>query len=251
MKTNFIALAAILFLSNTLSADMTRVEMGVGVWTQDTQGTMSYTDSGATGKYKSNEKDYSQAYAWMLIKHPIPILPNLRLEYVTLDDEGEVSGKFKDFELPVGVTSTLTYDMKQYDIIPYYNILDNTAWTTLDVGLDLKVVDYSYTVSAVSGLYSGYNDSDTVVLPLLYVRTRIEVPATDIALEADVKYIQYKDSKVYDVRAKIDYTLSFIPVIQPGLEIGYRVQKLDIDEDDKVKVDMEYSGIYAGLIVRF
>jgi outer membrane protein len=251
MKTNLIALAAILFLSNTLSADMTRVEMGAGVWTQDTKGTMSYTDNGATGQYKSAEKDYSQAYAWMLIKHPIPILPNLRLEYVQLDDEGAVSGKFKDFELPVGVTSTLTYDMKQYDVIPYYNILDNTAWTTLDIGLDLKVIDYSYTVGSVAGLYDGYNDSDVVVIPLLYVRTRLEIPATDFGIEADVKYVQYKDSKVYDVRAKIDYTLSFIPVIQPALEIGYRMQKIDIDDSDKTLVNMEYSGVYAGLMVRF
>jgi outer membrane protein len=210
---------------------------------------MNYTDNGADGAYTSDEKDYSQVYVWMLIKHPIPILPNLRLEYVSMEDEGSVSGTFKDFDVPIGQT-TLTYKMKQYDIIPYYNILDNTAWTTLDIGLDLKVVDVSYDVAPSTG-FTGYSDSEVVVIPLLYVRARVEVPATDIGLEADVKYVAYDGSKVYDVRAKIDYTLSFIPVIQPAFEIGYRVQKLDLDDDENARVDMEYSGFYAGLMLRF
>ena len=252
MKKSLIALATALFLSNILSADMARVEMGVGAWTQDTSGTARYKDNGANGEYKSYEKDYSQAYAWMLIKHPIPILPNLRLEYASLEDEGIVSGSFKDFDIPIGETSRLTYDMKQYDIIPYYNLLDNTAWITLDLGLDVKIIDVSYDVASTA-TYEGYSDDEMIAIPLLYVRTRIEIPSTDIGLEADVKYVSYKDSKVYDVRAKIDYTLSFIPVIQPAIEIGYRMQKLDLNEDDfsDASVDMEFSGVYAGLMLRF
>jgi outer membrane protein len=240
-------------LTSALNADMARVEMGVGAWTQDTEGTMSYSDNGATGKYRSAEKDYSQVYAWMLIKHPIPILPNLRLEYAKLEDEGSVTGEFKDFIVPGGLTTSLTYDIDQYDIIPYYNLLDNTAWITLDVGLDIKIVDVSYDVSPIAGIYEGYSDSETIPIPLLYVRTRVEIPATDIGIEADVKYVTYKESKVYDARVKVDYTLSFIPVIQPAIEVGYRIQKLDLDEDDfsDASVDMEYSGFYAGLMLRF
>jgi hypothetical protein len=46
--------------------------------------------------------------------------------------------------------------------------------------------------------------------------------------------------------------LNFIPVIQPALEIGYRVQKIDIDEDSiDAKLDIDFSGVYAGLMVRF
>ncbi|HEY9203198.1 MAG TPA: TIGR04219 family outer membrane beta-barrel protein, partial [Sulfurimonas sp.] len=147
--------------------------------------------------------------------------------------------------------TTLSYDMKQYDIIPYYNILDNTAWITLDLGLDIKIVDASYT-AAPSAPFTGYSDSVTFALPLLYVRTRVEIPATNIGLEADVKYVTTGDSTVYDVRAKVDYTLDFIPVVQPALEVGYRVQKLDIDESGvDAKLDIDFSGIYAGLMLRF
>ncbi|MFA5233499.1 MAG: TIGR04219 family outer membrane beta-barrel protein [Sulfurimonas sp.] len=250
MKKVFYSLACTALLASCVMADFTRVEMGAGAWSQTPKGEASYTDGGADGRYVSNEKEENSAYVWALVKHPIPIVPNLRLEYVTLEDSGLATGEFEDFDIGAA-TTTLSYDMKQYDIIPYYNILDNTAWITLDLGLDIKVVDLSYT-AAPSAPFTGYDDSVTFAVPLLYVRGRVEIPATDIGLEADVKYITTGDSTVYDVRAKVDYTLDFIPAIQPAIEVGYRAQKLDIDESGvDAKLDIDYSGFYAGLMVRF
>ena len=250
LKKIFSTLTCGAILAVSVQADITRVEMGVGAWMQESKGGATYTDSGADGVYTSTKDDNTQPYVWVLIKHPVPLVPNLRLEYVSLEDKGLVTGEFKKFDVG-GITTTMSYDMKQYDIIPYYNILDNTAWITLDLGLDIKVIDVSYDVKA-SGAFTGYKDSEIIAIPLLYVRTRFEIPATDIGIEADVKYVTTGDSTVYDVRAKIDYTLDFMPVIQPALELGYRVQKIDIDESGvDAKVDLEFSGVYVGLMLRF
>ena len=251
MKKILTTLAVGAMLATAASADFARVEMGVGAWNQTPSGTMSYTESGVvTGNYLSDEKESTEGYVWMLIKHPIPVIPNNRLEYTSIEDGGVVSGQFKDFNT-LGTTTTLNYDMKQYDIIPYYNILDNTGWVTIDLGLDIKIIDTSYEVAPTVG-YGGDEDSETIVVPLAYLRGRIEIPTTDIGLEADVKYITNGDSTVYDIRAKVDYTLDFIPVIQPAIEVGYRIQKMDIDEDDAdSNIDMEYRGVYAGLMLRF
>ena len=251
MKKILTTLTCISIFTTAAMADFTRVEMGAGAWMQDTEGKASYSDAGADGSYTSSEKDNTQSYVWALIKHPVPVLPNLRLEYVTLESEGIVSGEFKEFDVGANPSTSMTYDMKQYDIIPYYNILDNTFLVTLDLGLDIKVIDVSYDVTP-SGAFTGYSGSETIALPLLYVRARTEIPTTDIGLEADVKYIKLGDSSIYDVRAKVDYTLDFVPVIQPALEIGYRVQKIDIDESDAdATVDLEFSGVYVGLMLRF
>ena len=250
MKKVLYTLTCGAILASSVMADITRVEMGVGAWMQESKGSVSYTDGGADGSYVSSEKDSTEPYVWALIKHPVPILPNLRLEYVSLKDSGVASGTFKDFDI-TSASTTLSYDVKQYDIIPYYNILDNTAWITLDLGLDIKIVDASYTAAA-SAPFAGYNDSITFALPLLYARARVEIPSTDIGLEADIKYITTGDSTVYDARAKVDYTLDFVPVIQPALEVGYRAQKIDIDESSvDAKLDIEFSGFYAGLMLRF
>lgn len=257
MKKIITTLATTAILTSVASADIARVEMGAGMWNQTPNGTMSYTKSGtATGNYTSDKKEDSSAYVWMLIKHPIPILPNLRLEYANIKDTGLVTGSFKDFDVPVGSTPG-SIEMTQFDIIPYYNLLDNTAWTTIDVGLDLKVQSTKYKVDGVTvnGVAnSNYEDTKTIVIPLVYARARVEIPGTNIGLETDAKYVTYDGSTIYDVRAKVDYTLDFIPVIQPAIEVGYRVQKFDLtyeDGADKTMMNLDFSGVYAGLMLRF
>ncbi len=250
MKKILTSLACVAMLAATANADIARVEMGAGAWMQTPSGggTTSDTDGvlSLDGTYESSEKDSSEMYFWMLIKHPVPIVPNIRLEYVSIADEGTTTGTVNG--IPAASAPT-TIDMQQFDIIPYYNILDNTGWATLDLGLDLKVIQSDADISGLAGGLS-YSASESVVIPLLYVRTRAEIPATNIGLEADVKYITDGDSTMYDIRAKIDYTLDFIPVLQPALEVGYRVQKYDVDDSD-TQMDLEYAGVYAGLMVRF
>ena len=255
MKKILTTLACGAILAVTASADFGRVEMGVGALKQTPSGAITYVD-GATASDTSNEKDSTSAYAWMLVKHPIPILPNIRLEYTNLENDGEAIGTFEDFTVSGG--STLL-EMTQYDVIPYYNILDNTGWVTLDLGLDLKVIDTEWTVNnATVNLIpnSVYTDSETLVIPLVYVRARVEIPTTDIGIESDVKYITYDDDTIYDVRVKVDYTFDITPVIQSGIEVGYRIQKFDISEDGDTagsiaKMDLEFSGVYAGVMLRF
>jgi len=252
MKKLLTACALTTLFGASLQADIMRVEAGVGAWAQTPSGYASRNDGGGLidleGDYISSENESTETYAWILFKHPLPIIPNLRLEYVTVSDEGKTSGTVNGIGVPDGTPTTI--DMTQYDIIPYYNLLDNTFWMTVDLGLDVKVIQSDTTVSAVQPLYDGYSSTDTTVIPLIYLRTRVEIPVTNIGLEADAKAITDGTNTMYDLRAKVDYTLDFIPVVQPGLEVGYRVQKIIID-DGANQVDLEYAGVYAGLMVRF
>lgn len=254
MKKILTTLSCAAILATAASADFTRVEMGVGAWAQKPSGKLSYTNSGVTANDESRESQETQAYVWALIKHPVPVIPNLRLEYTSVKNTGLASGTFKEFTAPANTHTTLT--MKQYDVIPYYNILDNTAWITLDLGLDFKITDAKYeadgvTVSGVPN--TNYSDSAMVVIPLVYARARVEVPGTNLGIEGDVKYVSYNANVIYDARAKVDYTLDFIPVIQPAIEIGYRVQKIKIEDDSagNIDADLDFAGVYAGIMLRF
>lgn len=254
MKKFLIGLVGATILASTLSADFLRAEMGGGLWNKKPSGNLSYSDLGATGTYTSDEKEDSSAYAWLLVKHFVPIIPNLRLEYATLDDTGLATGSFNGFVAPAD--SKAAIKMTQYDIVPYYNILDNTFWMTVDVGLDIKMMNFDYSAENVTvvgiTVPTNYEDSTSLVLPLGYLRARVQIPVTDIGVEADVKYITYGNSTVSEFRAKVDYTLDFVPVIQPGIEIGYRQQNIDVESDnEKTKLKMDYSGVYAGIMLRF
>jgi len=260
MKKTLLAIGMASLISSSLNADFLKLELGVGGWQETPSGTINYEDdTGVTGTYTSNESDSTNMYAWMLLKHPIPIVPNVRLEYAKITDDGKSDGTFENFTTPGD--SPTTIDITEYDIIPYYNILDNTFWMTLDLGLDLRVQTTKLEAKGVELLgvaspfsYTAtYTDEETIVLPLLYGRLRVEIPATDIGLETDLKYITYQDSTIYDFRAKVDYTLDFIPVLQPAFELGYRIQKFDIydDSDGTTTSDLTFSGVYGGLMLRF
>ncbi len=256
MKKLLSTLACGIVLVSTVNADFLRVEMGAGAWTQSSSGEMTYSKSGATASDKSLENSEAKGYAWLLVKHPVPIVPNLRLEYSSIKNTGKVVGAFKEFSIDIGEYAYTTLEMKQYDIIPYYNILDNTFWTTLDLGIDIKVVDALYSVNGkmiINGIPNTfYEKSDLLPIPLLYTRARVEIPLSGVGLEADAKFLTYNTSYFYDARIKVDYTFNFIPLVQPALEVGYRVEKIKVDEPGTdTLVNLDFSGLYAGVMLRF
>ena len=241
--------SAAVLLSAGATADTFRIEAGGGVWMEKPTGSVSYTTSTNSGSDTSAEKETDVGYAWIYLKHPIPILPNLRFEYCDVNYEGDVK-----VSAPVSTDSTSKLTAKTYDAILYYNLLDNLAWTTLDLGIDVKMIDYKYDVAATTTPipYDGYSKSGSIVVPLGYLRGRVQIPATGIGFEGMGSYMSYNGVTVYDARVKADWTLEFIPVIQPGIEVGYRIQKVKYDQNDKeIEADVDFSGAYVGLMLRF
>lgn len=208
-------------LASTLSADFIRAEIGVGAWSHTPSGEVN-TVAVTTGD------DKTEAYLWALVKHPVPIVPNLKVEYSN------------------AVASNIAGDttFKQYDIVPYYNLLDNTFWTTFDVGVDFKLLDVSMDVATSI-------ETDSIALPLAYLRSRVQIPFTGLGGEADIKYLAYSDTVIYDAKIKVDYTFTSFPVFEPGIEVGYRVQKIETSELLGMKMAVDFEGVYVGMMLRF
>jgi outer membrane protein len=244
-----ILLISIILLSSTLQADLIRVEMGGGIWSQSSSGDLKHKND----KYPIDLNDdldvgiSQDIYLWALLKHPLPIIPNARLEYTdtTLDGNGagfSYNGK--------NYSSKTSYELniEQVDAILYYNILDNLAWITLDIGLDFNFMKQSYQFGSDLAV------SDSIIIPQLYGRGRFEIPGTGFALETELKYFTYGDSSVGDIRAKVDYTFDF-SIVQPAIELGYRHQIIKTSHNDFTDLnndtDIIMSGVYLGAMLRF
>ena len=114
-----------------LQADMFRIEGAVGAWKADPGGSMNYNKSATFDLQKTlSYESKTITYAWLLFKHPVPALPNLRLEYNDLGYAGTSKRGYIWEGKSVGVGAKSALSLKQYDAILYYNILDNTFWTT-------------------------------------------------------------------------------------------------------------------------
>ena len=250
-----LSIAAITALITTsASADLLRIEGAVGAWNSSPTGTISYSPNSFDVVDNAGLKDATNMYAWIYLKHPVPIVPNVRLEYVNPTFDGTVASIDWDGKTYASVNNTLS--LTQYDAVLYYNILDNTFWTTIDLGLDVKFIDGNYQVNAstVVGNAPAVNEDFSLVMPLAYVRGRVQIPVTNIGIEVLARGMSYSDNTVVDAEIKLDYTMDFIPVVQPGLELGYRYQQVKLDGGSiglDANFDTTFSGIYAGIMVRF
>lgn len=237
-----------LTLASISQADMVRIHAGAGGWNQNPTGTfkngVNTIDVIDTLGYGSD----TNIYAWAYFKHFIPIVPNVRVEATQSNFSGEakVDFSFDGTDYTQGTLSTL--QIKQYDAVLYYNILDNTIWTTIDLGLDFKYLQFNATLNNDT-----IND-ESFVLPLLYARARVQVPTTGLAFELDAKAVTIDASSMSDIRAKVQYSFD-TPVLQPGIEIGYRQERMNISSGStlpvKNDIDITFGGIYAGITLSF
>jgi len=260
MKKLLTIAAMTAMMTTAANADIMRIEGAVGAWQTSPTGTIEYDNVPSFNIADTAGFDTStNMYAWVYLKHPIPIVPNVRLEYVdpNFDASTNATLSYGGYEFGAGASNALS--LKQYDAVLYYNILDNTLWSTIDLGLDVKYIDGNYNISGsatASGSteHKSFSQDFSLVMPLAYARARVQIPVTNIGIETVVRGITYSDNTVIDAEIKIDYTMDFIPVVQPGLELGYRYQQVKLDASSinvPVSFDTTFSGVYAGIMVRF
>lgn len=239
-------------------ADFLRAEMGAGVWQNDFSGTLTTANTAGNvlTSFNTDLLGYSketQPYLWFNFKHPVPAIPNIRVEYAAVNYSGTSTQSFTYKGLTYNANASSDLVLDQYDLIMYYNILDNTMWATLDLGLDIKLIQSEFN-AVESGAGNSVHIKETLPVPMGYARVRAEIPGTDIGLEGDIKYTAYKNSKIMDYRVKIDYTVVDLFPVDVGLELGYRFEGIDIDGNDfsiDTTADIEVDGIFFGAFIKF
>lgn len=241
------------FFTAVAHADLIRIEGGIGAWENSPKGTVRYTgDNEFDVVDKAGLESSTKMYGWIYFKHLLPMVPNIRFEYANPTFDGDVTKLEWRGNTYASVNNTLS--LTQYDATLYYNLLDNTFWTTLDLGIDVKVIDGNYELNESTGFAPAVDEDFSLAMPLAYIRTRVEIPATNIGIEGIARGMAYSGNTVIDAQVKIDYTMDFIPIIQPGLEFGYRYQKMQLDSGSiglDANIDTTFSGVYGGVIFRF
>lgn len=168
------------------------------------------------------------------LEHPVPLLPNIRVKHISLDEtaNGTLSTSFDDITIAGDVETNL--DLSHYDLMLYYEILDN--YVSVDLGLDIKVFDGQLDITSAT---ENSNTEIDEVVPLPYVSAEIALPLTDLSFGAEVSGVKYSGNSLYDAKARLrqGFSLAFI-------EIGYRQMALDIEDVSDIDVDLDLSGAY-------
>ncbi|MFL1405428.1 TIGR04219 family outer membrane beta-barrel protein [Marinobacter sp. M1N3S26] len=237
------AATACLFVTAPVAqADVMGLGATIGYWDSDLSGKVS---NGSDRVNVENDLDLSnnnEANLSAFLEHPIPLLPNVRLSYVRIDQtgRGELSSGFDG--VPAGVPVDSELDWRQTDLTLYYEILDN--WVNLDLGLTVRDLDAELKVSDVAGLTRSKTDVDAVV-PMAYAASRFDLPLTGLSVGISGNLVSYGGDSLYDYDLFGQYQIYGVQ-----LRAGYREMAVDYEDGDD-RLDIDVGGPFASVGFNF
>ncbi|CAM3772038.1 TIGR04219 family outer membrane beta-barrel protein [Rheinheimera salexigens] len=251
MKKTALALSmAGMLLAPTIQADtLLGLYVGADAWRTATDGGFGYTE-----QFQSlNFSDKTQASYYVAFEHPLPLIPNVRIQHTPLDANGMTTLgsdlRLSNQTFQSGASVNNQVNLTSTDYILYYELLDN-GLISLDLGLNAKYIKGSvYMSDNTTGIAAGQNASE--VVPTVYAAATIGLPLTGLEVFASGSYISYDDNRVYDVQAGVAYALLDNIAIDLRLKAGYRAVNLKLDDIDHLYTDIDFSGAFVGLEVHF
>lgn len=237
-------------LSSSLFAPLASADLifgiyaGAGAWNAELDGSIG-KPSVSTDALNTDKE--TNTYFYVAIEHPVPLIPNIKLQYVDIGSSqvGVASNTFSidgtSFTQNSKIQSDI--DLSFVDATLYYELLDN--WVNLDIGVTLRKFD-GY-LAATSDTASARVNVDEII-PLGYAKAQFDLPFTGWSAAVEANYVSYSDSKISDMSAKILYT--FDSVIDAGVEAGIRSLDIAID-DGGTNADVKLSGPYVAAIFHF
>jgi outer membrane protein len=251
MRRCLLTLVALPLLSSTSLADTLRIRAGANYWKYDISGTARYKTRNSNNNIDVNQdlgyNNGSAGVYYLVLEHPIPLLPNVRLYDTDIDEDanGRLSKTvvFGNTTFLANEAVSSQIELKQTDITLYYKLLDNVV--SVDLGLDGKYIDSK---ARISSEISGTQDASVSGwVPLAYVGAGFDLPLTGLGVSADGSFSKYQGSSFYDYSIRVTYSTPW----RLGLDAGYRKIKMDLDDFDNSFANVEFDGPYAGAYLQF
>ncbi len=247
MKKHLVAISCFASLLSPLAiADTVGVFVGVGQWSLSPSGGISKGPDTINLNADLGLTDETQNNYYIAIEHPIPLLPNIKLQRqeVSLSAVNTLSRtvNYGGQTFTVNDTITSDLDLGHQDIILYYELLDN--WVSLDLGINVKNFDGSISIRSSTNTVS---DVLSEYVPMLYGHAKFEIPATNFALDVETSVVNYNGNSFTDARAAVAYESD----IGFGAEIGYKRLQLTIDNISGITSNLTFDGYYLNANFHF
>lgn len=242
MKKTAIALALLAGLPLSAQADLLfTLGAKASIWNADASGPID--DNVSVDKDLNIESENGQQLT-VFFEHPIPFIPNLKIKQTSLEmtGNGNVNISFLNKSFNEEVDSTL--DLSHTDLTLYWGLPLPIPFFDFNFGLTARQFDG---MAEVRGKSSGETASQDLsfVIPMGYAEVKVSTPF-GVYANADINYIGTSGNKLSDISYGIGYDLP-IPVVDLGIEAGYRAINLKTDEDlADIATDVKISGMYYG-----
>lgn len=239
---NKLVLLTLLCSTAGISDTILGIYAGANYWNHNMSGNVKSTGN-VLGNFDIEYNDDSSAVFYAALEHPIPFVPNIKLQQnniqssgiITIDNIPNFPGQAAD------VDSDL--DFSHTDIMLYYELLDN--WINLDFGLSFKNFN-GYTDFYAENLIDERSDFDDWI-PMLYAKGKFDLPFTGFSASATIEALSFDDNNVTDLALAVSYESGS----GFGAEAGYRDLTIDLQTIGNLKSDITMDGFYLGVNFHF
>ena len=250
-----VAVAAALSAAPAMADTVAGLYVGAQGWRTSTSG--GFADNGTFSNDSTmadfNFDSQTNAAVYIAVEHPVPFVPNVKLNYTTLDSDGttnlQSSFTFDGDLYTVGSSIYTETELTTTDIILYYELFDNDL-ISFDLGINGKYVDGTVYVMDQSSNTQG-EQAFSGIVPMAYSRLQLGLPFTGLAAYAEGSYLSFDDHTFSDYQVAITYSFIESLAIDMTIQAGYRNVDIDIDDLDDVYADMTFDGPFAGIEIHF
>jgi outer membrane protein len=224
--------------------------VGAQGWNMKTTG--GFSQDGTNTRFNFEDETKPSFYA--AFEHPIPLIPNIKLQKTEMDTNGDVTlvGNFtlgdELFSINTDVSSNV--QLSSTDIILYYELFDNDL-ISFDIGLNAKYIDGELLVIAKDDPTLIGREEFSGPVPMVYSRLALGMPLTGFGAFVEGSFLSLDDHTLTDYQAAITYSLIENLAIDVTFQVGYRAFTLELEDLEGIYSDLEFKGAYAGLEVHF
>ncbi len=250
-KTALMLSLGSVLLTGTAQADtLLGLYIGADGWRSSAQG--SFADNTQLQTFGFNDKTQTSYYA--ALEHPLPLLPNIRLQHNRLAAAGitDINAGFsfagETFTVDTRVRNQA--DLTNTDYVLYYELFDNSL-LSLDLGINGKYIKGDVAVAETAANGISVRQSVSQIIPMLYTSATVGLPLTGLEVFAQGSLVSYDGSRLYDAQAGVAYALLDNLALDLKLRLGYRAVNMRLDDIDDLYADLKFSGVFAGIEIHF
>jgi len=280
-KKAFAATLVVLFTAN-VQADTVGLYVGGQIWQNEASGSFGEKNI----LIDSTLKKEQQSNYFVAVEHPFPLLPNVRISNNTLDTTGKTTSTHEYFssddgvfhiDVDVDIDFDASFNVSYVDYTLYYQLFDNglfsfdfgltardfdgaitetetktTVTTTNDGGLDAEEhPEHGHIVTETTKATTTGKIKINEIVPMLYAATNISLPLTGLSIFAEGDYLLIDDHSYYDYQIGLSYGLVDKRMMDFNLTFGYRAIKMEFEDLDNLYTELEFKGVFVGVIVGF
>lgn len=238
---------AVLAVPAVMADTIGGVYLGADVHFADTKG--SFGQTGNQQGFNFEDKNLSSFY--IKVEHPVPLLPNIKLQRNSLSSNGNSTLNqtfiFDNQTFAVGTAVAQDVDLSNIDATFYYEILDNDL-VSLDLGVTAKYIDGDITVASQGQTAT---QDLSAVIPMGYAYGSFGLLGTGTKVFAEVNYISYDGSSLSDMQFGVAYELIDSLAVDLSLKAGIKKTKLKLDDIDNVDADLTFDGAFISAELHF